>query len=64
MKLFKVKIETYIFGMVKYTNFVYAKNEEEARQIIYQQECYRKDEDAEICEITEIDLADRTPRVL
>lgn len=55
MKLFKVDIETYYFGLFFYSKYVFAKNEEEARKLIRAANFYMRDEDAAIKSISEIE---------
>lgn len=64
MKLFKFTIKTYIFGTKRYHMFVLADSEENARKTVYADERYRRDDEAEIEGVTEIDLTDTENRVL
>ena len=65
MKLWKVRIKTYYFGMKYYDLFVYADTEENMVKLVKLQPIYRSyTEDAEIESYEQIDLADETNRVL
>lgn len=64
LKLFKVGIETYHFGKLRYSLFVLAHDSDEARKLIYETPTYRKDMDAEITYVKEIDLSNPDARVL
>ena len=59
MKLWKVRIKTYYFGMIYFDLFVYADTEENMRRMVI-----IHDEDAEIESYEQIDLTDETNRVL
>lgn len=64
LKLFKVYIETYHFGKMLYSLFVLAHDKIEARRLVYQLPSYRRDDDAEITDIEEIDLSFDEARVI
>ena len=64
MKLWKVHIRTYCFGIRYYDLFVLANNESNMLRTVYAYPSYRKDEDAEIIEYKEIDLNDSENQVL
>lgn len=64
MKLWKVTIKTYVFGIHRYVLFVLANTESEMLRTVNQYPMVRKDEDAEIESYTEIDLTNETNRVL
>jgi hypothetical protein len=65
MKLWKVRIKTYYFGMKYYDLFVYANTEENMVKLVKLQPIYMSHtEDAEIESYTEIDLTNETNRVL
>ena len=64
MKLWKVHIKTYYFGIRYYDLFVLANNESNTLRTVYNYPAYHKDEDAEIVEYKEIDLNDSENRVL
>ena len=64
MKLWKVHIKTYYFGLRYYDLFVLANNESNMLRMVYRYPAYRKDEDAEIVEYEEIDLNNSENRVL
>ena len=56
MKLWKVRIKTYFFGVIHYELFVLADTEENMLQTVYKHPRYHKDEDAEIEQYEEIEL--------
>ena len=62
MKLYKVMIKTYYFGVRKYELFVLADSEEEMKKVVHHK--IRRDDDAEILTFEEIDLKDTTNRVI
>jgi len=64
MKLFKVLIKSYHFGIVHYDLFVLAEDEEAMYQTVYNHPLYKKDEDAEIETWEEVDLSRKVNRVL
>jgi hypothetical protein len=64
MKLWKVHIRTYIFGIRYYDLFVLSDTEGNMLRTVYNHPTYRKDDDAEIVEYKEIDLNDSENRVL
>ena len=64
MRLWKVHIKTYHFGIVYYDLFVLADTESNMLRIVFKHPAYMKDEDAEIVEYKEIDLNDSENRVL
>jgi len=64
MKLWKVHIRTYIFGIRHYDLFVLSDTESNMLRTVYNHPTYRKDDDAEIVEYKEIDLNDSENRVL
>ena len=64
MKLYKVTIKTYIFGIQRYVLFVLANTESKMLNTVKQHPIVRKDEDAEIESYEQIDLTDETDRVL
>lgn len=64
MKLWKVHIKTYYFGIRYYDLFVLANNESNMLRTVYKYPGYRKDEDAEVVKYEEIDFNDLTNRVL
>lgn len=64
MKLWKVHIKTYYFGIRYYDLFVLANNESNMLRTVYSYPTYRNDEDAEIISYEEIDFNDLTNRVL
>lgn len=64
MKLWKVRIRTYYFGIRYYEIFVLASSESEMLRTVYKHPLYKKDEDAEIDKYEQIDLEDETNRVL
>lgn len=64
MKLWKVHIKTYNFGIVYYDLFVLADSKSNMLSIVYKHPSYNKDEDAEIVKYEEIDLNNSENRVL
>lgn len=64
MKLWKVRIRTYYFGIRYYELFVLAGSECEVIKTVNQYPMVRKDDDAEIDSCEQIDLTDETNRVL
>ena len=64
MKLWKVKIKTYHFGIQRYTLFVLSNTESEMLNTVKKHPSVRKDYDAEIESYEEINLTDKTNRVL
>lgn len=64
MKLWKVRIKTYYFGITHYELFVLSDTESNMLRTVNQHPKVRKDEDAEIESYERIDLTDETSRVL
>lgn len=64
MKLWRVIIKTYYFGIKYYELFVLADTESAMLRTVNQYPTVRKDEDAEIEHYEQIDLTDETNRVL
>lgn len=64
MKLWKVRIKTYHFGVHYYELFVLSDTESNMLRTVNQHPMVRKDEDAEINNYERIDLTDETNRVL
>ena len=64
MKLWKVHIRTYSFGVIYYDLFVLANNESNMLRTVYKHSVYRKDEDSEIMDYKEINLTNSENRVL
>ena len=64
MKLWKVRIKTYYFGIRSYELFVLADTESNMLRTVNLHPLVRKDEDAEVDCYKEIDLTDKTNRVL
>lgn len=62
MKLYKVTIKTYYFGIRMYELFVLADSEEEMKKVVHNK--IRRDDDTEILSFEEIDLKDTTNRVI
>ena len=58
MRLWKVHIKTYHFGISYYDFFVLANSESNMLRTVYDYPSYRKDEDAEIVNYEEIVLND------
>ena len=64
MKLWRVKIKTYYFGVYSYELFVLANDEDSMKQTVRNYPPYKKDENAEIEGYELINLEDMTNRVL
>lgn len=64
MKLWKVKIKTYYFGIHYYELFVLSDTESNMLRTVNQHPRVRKDEDACVDSYEQIDLTDETNRVL
>lgn len=64
MRLWKVHIRTYLFGIRYYDLFVLADTESNMLRTVYEYPTYSKDEDAEIVSYEEIYFGDLTNRVL
>lgn len=64
MKLWKVRIKTYYFGISYYEVFVLADTESAMLRIVNQHPMVKKDEDADIDNYEQIDLTDETNIVL
>lgn len=64
MRLWKVHIKTYHFGIAYYNLFVLADSESNMLRTVYKHPAYRKDEDAEIVNYKEVNLNDSENRVL
>lgn len=64
MRLWKVRIKTYYFGIRYYELFVLADSESDMLRTVTQYPMVRKDEDAEVDKYEQIDLTDETNRVL
>lgn len=64
MKLYKVRIKTYYFGIHYYELYVLADTESNMLRTVNLHPIVRKDDDAEIESYEEIDLTDKTNRVL
>lgn len=64
MKLWKVTIKAYIFGIQRFKLFVLANTESEMLNIVKQHHIVRKSDEAEIESYEEIDLTDKTNRIL
>lgn len=64
MKLWKVRIKTYYFGLRYYEKFVLANTKSEMLRTVALHPSLKKDEDAVIDDCEEIDLTDETNRVL
>lgn len=64
MKLWKVHIKTYHFGVHYYDLFVLADTESNMLKSVYNHPDYHKDEDAEIVSYKKIDLNNSENRVL
>lgn len=64
MRLWKVHIRTYRFGIAYYDLFVLANSESNMLRTVYKHPSYSKDEDAEIIKYDEINLNDLENRVL
>lgn len=64
MKLWKVRIKTYYFGIHYYEIFVLADTGSNMSRTVYNHPIYKRDEDAEIDKYEQINLTDETNRVL
>ena len=64
MKLWKIHIKTYYFGIAYYDLFVLADTESNMLRTVHEYPAYHRDEDAEIMEYDEIDLYDHKNGVL
>ena len=64
MKLWKVHIKTYLFGIQYYDLFVLADTESNMLRTVYKHPTYRNDEDAEVIKYERIDLDNFENRVL
>ena len=64
MRLWKVHIKTYHFGISYYDLFVLANSESNVLRTVYNHPSYKKDEDAEIVSYKEIDFDNHINRVL
>lgn len=64
MKLYKVYIKTYCFGIKYYDLFVLAETECDMLETVYKHPTYCNDDDAEIINYKEIDLNDKKNRIL
>ena len=64
MRLWKVHIKTYKFGIYYYDLFVLADTESNMLRTVYNHPTYRNDSDAEIVKYEEIDLDNSENRVL
>lgn len=64
MKLWKVHIRTYYFGIIYYDLFVLADTESNMLRTVYNHPRYKKDEDAEIVNYEEVDLNNSENRIL
>ncbi len=64
MRLWKVHIKTYHFGISYYDLFVLADSESNMLRTVYKHPSYCKDEDAEIVKYEEIDFDNHINRVL
>lgn len=64
MKLWKVIIKTYYFGIKYYELFVLADTESTMLRTVNQYPAVKKDEDSEIECYEQVDLTDETNRVL
>ena len=64
MKLWKIRIRTYYFGIRYYEIFVLADTGSNMLRTVHNHPIYKKDEDAEINKYEQIDLTDETNRVL
>ena len=64
MKLWKVRIKTYHFGICYYELFVLADTASNMLSTVYSYPKVRYDEDAKIESYEQIDLTDETNRVL
>ena len=64
MRLYKVRIKTYNFGIRYYDLFVLANNESNMLRQVYAYPLYHRDNDAEIVNYEEINLTNTNNRVL
>lgn len=64
MRLWKVHIRTYRFGIIYYDLFVLADTESDMVRTVYKHPSYSNDEDAEIVSYKEVDFNNHTNRVL
>lgn len=64
MRLWKVHIKTYHFGISYYDMFVLADTESNMLRTVYKHPSYSKDEDAEIVTYEEVDLNNSENRAL
>ena len=64
MRLWKVHIRTYYFGVRYYDLFVLSDTESNMLRTVYKHPTYRNDEDTEIIKYEEIDLNDSENKVL
>lgn len=64
MRLWKVHVKTYYFGIRYYDLYVLTDTESNMLRTVYQHPMYSKDEDAEIEKYEEIDLNNTKNRVL
>jgi hypothetical protein len=64
MRLWKVHIRTYYFGIKYYDLYVLADTESNMLRTVYKHLSYNRDEDAEIVKYEEVDLNDSENRVL
>lgn len=64
MKLYKVHIKTYLFGIKYYDLFVLAETENDMLRTVAEYPSVHNDDDAEIINYKEIDLNDKKNRVL
>ena len=64
MKLWKVTIKTYYFGIRYYELFILADTESNMLRTVKEHPMVIKDEDAEVDKYEQIDLEDETNRVL
>lgn len=64
MRLWKVHIKTYSFGIKYYDLYVLADTESNMLRTVYKHPSYSKDEDSEIVNYDEIDLSHKENRIL
>lgn len=64
MKLWKVRIRTYYFGIQYYVLYALADTESNMLRTIKAHPAYKGDNDAEIDGYEQIDLTDKTNRIL
>ena len=64
MRLWRVHIKTYYFGIRYYDLFVLANTESNMLRTVYDYLAYHKDEDAEVVNYEEVNLNDSENRVL